>query len=152
MSDIPTTRLYPPVWFAVALVIEWLLDRWWPLQQIVAHDAQILGWFFIGLGVMVVIWAAGLFHKHGTEIKPFHESSKLVIQGPFRYTRNPMYMGMVFALTGFAIWMGSLAAFLVIPAFIVFITRRFIIYEERMLEEKFGDEYRDYRMHVSRWI
>ena len=63
-----------------------------------------------------------------------------------------MYMGMVFALTGFAIWLGTLSAFLVVPAFIAFITKRFIVYEERMLLEKFGDEYREYRMRVSRWI
>ncbi len=152
MSEIRPTRIYPPIWFAAAILAEWLLDRWLPVQQIVAPDGQVLGWFFIGLGVIVVIWAAGLFRKHETEIKPFHESSKLVIQGPFRYTRNPMYMGMVFALTGFAIWLGTLSAFLVVPAFIAFITKRFIVYEERMLLEKFGDEYREYRMRVSRWI
>lgn len=152
MSEIKVTKILPPFWFAGALALEWLLDRWLPLRELVTAEGAPVAWAFGAVGVAVVLWAAGLFHKHDTNIKPFEESSKLVSTGPYRYTRNPMYTGMVFVLTGYAIKLGSLTPFFVVPIFIVFITRRFIVYEEKMLEAKFGDEYRSYKQRVSRWI
>jgi protein-S-isoprenylcysteine O-methyltransferase Ste14 len=76
----------------------------------------------------------------------------LVTDGPYRYTRNPMYVGMLVILTGWAIYLGNVGAFLLLPLFIVVLNRQQIIPEERMLEAKFAGVYRAYRERVPRWF
>ena len=83
---------------------------------------------------------------------PFDEATTLVTGGSYRFTRNPMYLGMVLILLGAALGRGSLGAFLPIPAFVWVIRRQFVLPEERFLEEAFGDAYRAYKQRVRRWI
>ena len=85
-------------------------------------------------------------------IKPFKRSSVLVTTGPYRYSRNPMYLGLVLILIGIAILQGSISPVLVIPVFIWLITNNIIKKEEKMLEETFGDAYLEYKKQVRRWI
>jgi len=106
----------------------------------------------MGMGLGIVFWARSLFTKVGTTVKPFQESSELVVKGPFNVTRNPMYLSMVVFLLGLGILLGSFTPFLVIPIFIWIITQRFIRVEERMLEQRFGASYLAYRARVRRWI
>ena len=72
--------------------------------------------------------------------------------GPYRFTRNPMYLGMTTALTGVAILLGTLTPFLLIPLFAAWIDFRFISREETMLVGTFGEEYERFRREVRRWI
>ena len=95
---------------------------------------------------------AMLFRRRGTAIKPFQESSALVTDGVYRFTRNPMYLGMVIGLTGVACMLGTVTPLLVIPIFIWVIRTRFIRVEEGMLAERFGDEYVQYQARVRRWL
>jgi protein-S-isoprenylcysteine O-methyltransferase Ste14 len=76
----------------------------------------------------------------------------LVVGGFYRYTRNPMYLGMVTALLGVAILLGTLSAFLPIPIFVWIIQKQFIEGEERFLEEIFGGQYLAYKGKVRRWL
>ena len=98
------------------------------------------------------LWARLLFVQVGTTVKPFQESSELVILGPFHVTRNPMYLSMTVLLLGLAVLLGSLTPFFVIPLFVLIINRRFIPAEESMLERRFGESYRNYQQRVRRWI
>jgi protein-S-isoprenylcysteine O-methyltransferase Ste14 len=98
------------------------------------------------------LWVAGIFDRAGTTIKPFEESSALVTTGPFRVSRNPVYLGMVLGLLGVAVLAGSLSPFLVIPLFAVLIDRRFIQAEEAQLERTFGASYVAYKSQVRRWL
>lgn len=104
------------------------------------------------VGLSLVLWPARLFSLAKTTIKPFSESSSLVTTGPFRLSRNPIYVGMVIVLLGVAIRLGSLTPFAVIPFFVLFINRAFIVHEERMLLDTFGEEYEAYCRGVRRWI
>ncbi|MCH7779688.1 MAG: isoprenylcysteine carboxylmethyltransferase family protein [Acidobacteria bacterium] len=90
--------------------------------------------------------------KLGTPLKPFEESTVVVTTGMFRFTRNPMYLGMVVGLLGAAIFLGSLVSLLPVPAFIAIIHFQFIVREERFMEELFGAEYLAYKRKVRRWI
>ncbi|MEE8233425.1 MAG: isoprenylcysteine carboxylmethyltransferase family protein, partial [Gammaproteobacteria bacterium] len=92
------------------------------------------------------------FKKSGTAIRPFETSTVLVKGGPYRFTRNPMYLGMVLILIGMAIYLGSLTPWFVIPVFFLIIQEWFIKYEEPFLENTFGKEYQDYKTKVRRWI
>ncbi len=100
----------------------------------------------------MVLYAAGLFRKNRTAIKPFKESSALVTQGPYRFTRNPMYLSMLISLTGAAVVLGSVTCLLVLPLFAWQIATRFIRVEEAMLTERFGEPYIAYQKRVRRWV
>jgi protein-S-isoprenylcysteine O-methyltransferase Ste14 len=118
----------------------------------------ITGWpRWIGLipflsGAALTVYAAGLFTQAGTTVRPFQLSTALVTSGPYRFTRNPMYLGMVIALIGVGLMLGSLTPFLVIAAFAVLIDRRFIRVEEAMLQEAFGSAYTEFTSRVRRWL
>jgi protein-S-isoprenylcysteine O-methyltransferase Ste14 len=104
------------------------------------------------LSIGLILWAALLFKRAGTNIRPFLPSTALVLSGPYRFTRNPMYLGMAGTLLGAGVFMGSITPFVVIPAFMALITERFIVREEEKLEAAFGREYLDYKARVWRWL
>ena len=104
------------------------------------------------LGIAIAVVNATAFRKAGTPVVPFHKSTTLVTTGFYRYTRNPMYLGMVTGLLGIAILFGSASAFLPIPVFILIIQEWFIKGEERFLEEIFGSQYVEFKKRARRWI
>lgn len=103
-------------------------------------------------GLAVVLWSARLFAAKKTAIKPFEVSSALVIEGPFRFSRNPMYLGMITLLSGVAVLLGSLSAWLTPLAMFITLQKIFIPAEEAMMETAFGKEYREYKRRVRRWL
>src|SRR3954462_2045220 len=118
---------------------------WAPLLEAPYRYAGII---LALLALGLIAWAAALFRRAGTNIRPFMPSTALVLTGPYNLTRNPMYLGMAGILLGAAVLMGSLTPFLVIPAFMGLITERFIVPEEAKLEEAFGRDYVDYKARV----
>ena len=145
-------RTLPPLSFfsalAVALLLHWAL----PVLRVFGAPYSWAGTLPVLGGAAMVFWGAWVFDRVGTTIKPFEESSALVTQGLYRYTRNPIYLGMVLVLLGVAVLLGSATAFLVVPVFAVLVQKRFIEAEEAALEQKFGGAYGDYRQRVRRWI
>jgi protein-S-isoprenylcysteine O-methyltransferase Ste14 len=145
-------RLLPPVYFLIALLLMAGLHALAPGYRWVAEPWRYLGFVPVAAGFAVAFNAAGLFRKHKTAIRPFKESSALVTEGPYRFTRNPMYLSMVAVLVGTAVVLGSVAPLLVPPVFVWLITTLFIQKEEAMLTERFGCDYNAYRAQVRRWI
>jgi len=145
-------RIIPPVYFLAALVAMAGLHFMLPIATLVHPPHRYLGVLILGFGFWMVIWAARLFGRAGTPIKPFEHATHLVTGGPYRMTRNPMYLGMVAGLTGVAVLFGTLSPFLVIPAFVYVIQRLFIAREEEALLTTFGEDYRTFRSKVRRWI
>ncbi len=96
--------------------------------------------------------AARLFDRRGTTIKPFEESAALVVDGPFAYSRNPMYSGMVFVLFGVGMLLGTLTPFAIVPVFVWLVEARFIAVEEAALSSRFGGRYAEYKKVVRRWF
>jgi protein-S-isoprenylcysteine O-methyltransferase Ste14 len=114
-------------------------------------------WSFAGavpalLGLILGLWGIRLFKSAGTTIRPFQESRSLVVAGPFRISRNPMYLGMALILIGLAIFLGSTTPWIGIPSFVYVINRLFIPDEEAGLAAKFGAAYAEYRTRVRRWL
>ena len=145
-------RVIPPVYFLAALLLMAGLHVALPVRQVIQLPYRYGGLLFVLGGIVLVLWAARLFGQAGTTIKPFQESSALVVRGPYRLTRNPMYLGMVGGLVGVAVLLGSLAPVIVIPLFVALLDVRFIRAEEAMLERSFGATYRDYKTRVQRWL
>jgi len=104
----------------------------------------------VGLGVMM--WAWWLFRKSGTPTRPTHQATALVTSGPFRFSRNPMYLAIVVIMLGLAVWVGSLPMLIAPVGFFAFMSLVFIPYEERRLRETFGDAYLSFAQRVRRWI
>ncbi len=104
------------------------------------------------LGFLVMMWAWWLFRQSATPIRPTDRASSLVTSGPFRFSRNPMYLGIVVMLLGIALWLGSWPMLIAPAGFFVFMSLVFIPYEEQRLLETFGDAYASYAQRVRRWI
>jgi protein-S-isoprenylcysteine O-methyltransferase Ste14 len=123
-----------------------------PIAQPIREPYRYAGAVLIGLAVALGFWAVALFRRAGTGVVPFSEATTLVVRGPYRFTRNPMYLAMAGILVGTAVWLGSVTPWLVLPAFMALITERFVAPEEAMLERVFGESYVRYRAAVHRWL
>jgi protein-S-isoprenylcysteine O-methyltransferase Ste14 len=106
----------------------------------------------IVLGLALEMWAAGVFRRRGTAVEPWKASTALVSEGPYGFTRNPIYLGFAVTYVGLALALNSwLALSLLIPCLIL-IDRGVIAREERYLSAKFGADYDAYRARVRRWL
>jgi protein-S-isoprenylcysteine O-methyltransferase Ste14 len=144
--------LLPPVWFLLSIISMVGLHLVLPVKQLFFPPITYLGLVAIALGIGTVLFCAYLFKRNQTVIVPFQESSYLIRESIFNYSRNPIYLGMIITLVGVGIYLGSFTPVLIIPLFSVLIQELFIKEEERMLEAKFGEEYREYKASVKRWI
>ena len=150
-------KIIPPAYLLTSLLLMFILDRYLPIRNIIRSTFNYLDFnyiaIFIGLcGFALTISGALYFKISGTAIRPFETSTVLVKDGPYRFTRNPMYLGMVLILIGTAIHLGSLTPWFVIPVFFFIIQEGFIKHEESFLENIFGKEYQGYKTKVRRWI
>jgi protein-S-isoprenylcysteine O-methyltransferase Ste14 len=145
-------RVYPPTYLLVAVVLMVCLHLLVPVRQVIFAPYRYLGLIPLAAGLVVVLSVAANFQRAGTTIKPFEESSTLVVSGVYRVTRNPIYLGMVCSLIGVGVLAGSVTPFLVVPAFAYMIDRRFIRAEEALLEQTFGSQYGAYKARVRRWL
>lgn len=145
-------KILPPVYLLLMLILMTGLHFLLPMAHIIPEPYSYAGAVLVVLGIAIAAVAAGSFHKAGTPVIPFEPSTALVTGGVYRYTRNPMYLGMVLLLIGAAILFGSLGAWIPIPFFIWIIQANFIRGEERFLEAIFGEQYREYKRKVRRWL
>ena len=145
-------KILPPVYLAISVAVMLALHWVLPIRTLVEEPYNRIGIALLALGITVTIASAGLFKTRGTPVKPFELSTVLVTDGFYKISRNPMYLGMVIALIGMAVRLGSLSAFIPIPVFIIWIRRHYIEREEVFLEGIFGQQYRDYKARVRRWL
>ena len=144
--------IYPPTYFLIAIITMLLLHFLLPITNIVHAPWNLLGILPLVAGAVINVMADNLFHRAGTPVKPFEESTALVTVGLYRLTRNPMYLGFVLILIGVALVCGSLTPFLVVALFALLMDRRFIAREEQMLATKFGAAWQAYQATTRRWI
>jgi len=144
--------LLPPTYLLGAMALMAGLHFAWPVAKLVPSPWRYLGLVPLALGVLLNLWCDRLFHHARTTVDPFEQPSSLITGGPFRISRHPMYLGMVTLLAGLGVLLGTLSAFLVVPVFALAMDRVFIRTEEQAMEKTFGEEYREYRKRVRRWI
>jgi len=144
--------IYPPVWLLLGLIAVFVLNEYCPLGRYTSLPAQFVGGGVIVVGLLLLVAANGLFVRAGTDVIPFRTVSSLVTGGVYRYTRNPMYLGMVAVLLGCALTVGVVSALLVPAVFAIIIEIRFIRAEEQMLSRLFPEDYPAYCQRVRRWL
>jgi protein-S-isoprenylcysteine O-methyltransferase Ste14 len=144
-------RIPTPIWLLVLIGAALLIDR--PLQLPAILQQRPIGIALIVVGIVLSAWAQLAFRKETAEIFPWSEKhTALVTSGPFRFTRNPMYLSLVVIGVGAAFVAGTWLMWLV-PV-VLFALDQFVIipFEEQSMERTFGDSFRAYRARVRRWI
>lgn len=143
--------ILPPFLAGIYLLICIRLSSLYP-ENIISFPANLIGIIVILLGVYTLVWAIGLFKKKETPRNPAKTPKALVTNGPFNYTRNPMYFGLTLILLGISILITSAIVFLAPITFFITINLIYIPKEEKMLKNIFGQEYLDYKKNVRRGI
>lgn len=123
-----------------------------PTRLFPRRVASVLGDGLFGSGIMVIRWFFRTMRHNDTPVAYRAQELKLVTDGSFRYTRNPMYLAIVLFHAGLACLVNALGFALVLPVHVLVMQYRVIKHEERHLERVFGEEYRAYKVRVRRWI
>ena len=139
-------------YFIILLVLSVLLNFIFPVLAFLSPPFTYFGFLIIGFGLVLILWSRSLFLKNATTLQPSEEPTSLVTYGPFRISRNPIYLGMASILLGVAVLSGTLLTFAFPVIFVMLIEFSIIPGEERMLEKIIGEPYREYKKSVRRWI
>lgn len=145
-------RVPPPLLFVVCFVVGVGLQH---LARLNVPDIRILHFAGLGLlicGALLALGCVGLFLVAHTTIVPFGAASKLVTEGPYRFTRNPMYVSLALAYLGMAVVLAQWWALILLPLPIILLHAIVIPFEEERMREVFGEKYDDYRSRVRRWL
>jgi protein-S-isoprenylcysteine O-methyltransferase Ste14 len=142
----------PPLIYAATLGLALLLHQRVPLPIVPRKIKNVLGLTLIGSAVIPALLAVRGMRNAGTNVNPTQPTTALILEGPYRFTRNPIYLGMTALYTGIAILANTLWPILLLPGVLFVMTRGVIEREEAYLEQKFGEQYVTYKEKVRRWI
>ena len=144
----------PPIQALLSAIMMCLISRYFTHANFSLNGINIFALIFLIIAVIIIILSMYKFRKIKTTISPLrpNKTSSLVKSGIYEYTRNPMYLGLLLMLFSIALFLKNFISFLIIPLFILFITKNQILPEEEALENIFGEEYRNYKNKVRRWI
>lgn len=151
----PGVHFPPPLLFVAAFLAGWLFHREWPVAMLPdewSTAREIAGALLVATGSALVLWALATFHRHRTAVYPNRPASRIVRDGPYRRTRNPMYVSMTLIYLGVATLMNVALPVLFLPVALLLLVRLVIAREERYLRSAFGEEYAAYCRDVGRWL
>ena len=154
--DAAAVRIFPPAVPLLTILLGMGLNRVWPLNLGFVLPAPARYWFggvivvaaILGLG----LWSVVLFRRSGQSENPWKPTPSVVDRGPFRFTRNPMYLQMILVCVGIAIMLRNWWVLVLVPVGAGVLQRLAILPEEAYLERKFGDTYVAYKRRVRRWL
>jgi len=144
----------PPLIYVAGLAVAIAADRLAHLPRLGLPPTlrDVLGTGFVVAGLLVSFAGAGLFRRLGTAVIPYKPATRLVTSGIYRWTRNPMYLGMALIYLGVAAFFNSLSSLVLLPLVLVTVQTQVIAREEAYLERAFGAEYVAYKKRVRAWI
>jgi protein-S-isoprenylcysteine O-methyltransferase Ste14 len=151
-ADHAGVSIPPPLIYVVLFGLGLLLHQIAPLASLPIVPARVAALICLGGYLLLFGWSYLLFRRAGTSIVPVKPSMALVTHGPYRLTRNPMYLSLLCLYLAVALWFGIVWALVLVPLVVAAVQRLAIAKEERYLELKFGEVYRQYRTRVRRWI
>jgi protein-S-isoprenylcysteine O-methyltransferase Ste14 len=138
------------VWLLLSLIAAWVIHHFVATPIIVRSLPAAVVLAIAGFAI--AIWGAGTFSRAGTELNPTSEANtKLVVSGPFGYTRNPMYSGVILVSLGVAIFFGTVPFFVATVLLFLLVNSAFIPFEEAKMERQYGAQFRAYKSRVRRW-
>src|SRR5467141_4181309 len=146
-SALMNTKIHPPLLAAALLLVTLILHFVLPEERSVAWH-HVIGLLLVAAGSGLSAFAAAIFQARDTTRKPWGEPGTFVVQPPYTWTRNPMYLGVTTALLGLAVFFDSIVMLLAPIAFFIVIDRMVIPREEETMERLFGEQYVDYKNRV----
>ena len=156
MNDTPETAqvlIRPPLAWALAVIAGLVLDWLAPLPFLPEDwPAGLVGAVVFVLALVLAIWAIDTMTRAGTNVPTNRPTTAIVESGPYRFTRNPIYLGMFGGLIGLGIAFDNPWLLLLMALFALVIRYGVVAREEAYLERMFGDAYRGYRRRVRRWL
>lgn len=155
IPDHAEVAIKPPLLFLGALALGSLVTLFVPIGPGLAQPnglGLLVGIIFVALGLTLTIFSAHAFHRAGTNVVPGQSATALVTTGPYKVTRNPIYIGFVLVYFGFALVLTSLWILILLAPVLMILQRGVVLPEEAYLEHKFGDAYRRYQARVPRWL
>jgi len=150
--DHASIRIHPPVLLIIHLGAAFLLNWLLPLPIAFPNILVSVGYLLILVGIGLATGAAGRFMKEQTTLDPHGSVTEIVTSGPYRFSRNPIYLGFVCLLIGFPFIFRSYSGLILSPVLMVSLHQLVIKHEEAYLEKKFGDIYTSYKSRVRRWL
>ncbi len=151
-ANIPEVIAPPPLIYGGALAVGLLAKLLSPVAFLPRLIARALGWPLTGGGLLLGLLSYRTLRDAETNVSPYERTTALVTEGPYRFTRNPLYLSLTLVYGGIAALSNTLWATLLLP-FVLLVMRRGVIdREERYLEREFGEEYLRYKTRVRRWI
>ena len=145
-------RIPPPVYFLVGIIVMVLLNSYFPIGRWLHYPWRYLGIAIIVLGFSLSLGSGIYFRRLGTNPRPGTKATLIVTKGPFKYTRNPMYLGLITMLTGTAVLLGTFSPLIVIPVIFIILHTQFVIREEKWMEQWFGEPYLEDKKKTPRWL
>lgn len=145
----------PPVAQVIIIaIVMYSISKTMPSLQFSFNGSTLIAVGLIVLGLCIGMMGIAQFRKVQTTPNPqaLDRVSSLVTSGIYQYSRNPMYLGLVLALLGWGFYLSHVLPFVLVPVFMLYMTRFQIQPEERMMARKFGNDYQAYLMRVRRWI
>lgn len=115
-------------------------------------NLEIPGYVVVGIGAVINLWSLMTMRRAGVAISPYKPTESVVTTGPFRFTRNPIYLGMTLLYIGAALSLNMLWALVLLPVLLVMVLFGVILREERYLLLRFGTKYLRYKASVGRWL
>ena len=141
----------PPLIFAVGWVLGLVLHARFP-ARLVAGPSRLLGGLLTAAGVSLIASAIATLRAAGTDPRPDRPTTALVIEGPYRHTRNPIYLGLASIYAGLLLVVGTPWPALLLPAVLAVVDQGVVAREERYLARRFGDAFTKYTVRVRRWL
>ena len=144
----------PPLVYLLGIAAAWLLNRWRPLSITAGPSSARFDLGVLGVFVWLVLFVSALreFNRSHTTFLPNEAATAFVTSGPYRFSRNPMYVSMVALYLGLTCFINTWWGLIVLPVVVLIIQRMVIIREERYLSQAFPEEYAAYRRRVRRWL
>ena len=142
----------PPFLYVGHFLLGWLLDRWIPLPALPRTPSRLLAAVLLLPGFGLLFWSLWLFLRARTSPLPMRPTTAIVRSGPYRWTRNPMYLAMLLLYLGVALLFDVVWALLLTPVLVTLVGRLVIAREERYLEARFPADYPQYKREVRRWL
>ena len=147
-------RFPPPLVYGIGLVVGWVLNRWiaWPITVGPSRGRLAIAVLFALACFVLFVGAFTVFRRARTTLIPMRPATAFVTSGPYRWTRNPMYVSLVCLYVAVAMFLNTWWALALLPVVVLAIDRLVIVREERYLSAAFPAEYAAYRARVRRWI
>ena len=151
-DDRPGILAPPPLIYLSALATGLLVEWWVPAARLPEAVPRHAGWLFAAAGTCLLVWAVVVMRRARTAIDPYKPSTAVVEDGPYRYSRNPIYVADALLYVGLALLLRSLVGLLLLPVALLVMEFGVVRREERYLEKKFGGAYLKYKSRVRRWL